>query len=206
MEYTEKTIEERGLKNTKFLATFFGRTERHIQQLATDKVIKSIRIKGVNYYELIPTIQSYIRYLQEIVDRRKKTNEEQESEKLEADIRYKKAKADRAELDLKIFKAELLVSEDVRAYSEDLAATTKSLLTALPGRLAMDVSDGGRAAGRAFAGVLPVSAYRLVLSGLRRDQSRTSASGRSSPAVIHLPPCSALSGLCGWLVHDIPDR
>lgn len=145
MENTEKTIEQRGLKNTKFLATFFGRSERHIQQLATEKVIKSIRIKGVNYYELIPSIQSYIRYLQEIVDRRKKTSEEQESEKLEADIRYKKAKADRAELDLKIFKADLLVADDVQAYSEDLAATIKSLLTALPGRLAMDVMNVGSA-------------------------------------------------------------
>lgn len=163
MEYTEKTIEERGLKNTKFLATFFGRTERHIQQLATDKVIKSIRIKGVNYYELIPTIQSYIRYLQEIVDRRKKTNEEQESEKLEADIRYKKAKADRAELDLKILKAELLVSDDVRAYSEDLAATTKSLLTALPGRLAMDVMNVGSAS---EASVLIEDAVNEVLEEL----------------------------------------
>jgi len=145
-EWSEESIEKRGLKDTKFLAKFFGRTPRNIQQLAADKVIKSIRIKGVNYYELIPTIQAYIEYLQEIVDRRKKTSEEQEREKLEADIRYKKAKADRAELDLRILKTELLTAEDVRAYNEDLAATIKSALTALPGRLAMDVMNAGNAA------------------------------------------------------------
>ena len=42
------------------------------------------------------------------------------------------AKAEIAQLDLKILKADVLQVEDVRAFVEDLAATTKALLTALP--------------------------------------------------------------------------
>ena len=101
MADTEKSIEERGLKDTKYLAKFFGRTERNIQQLAADKILKSVRIKGVNYYELIPSIRSYISYLQEIVDRRKTNSEDLEKEKLEADVAYRKAKARMAETELK---------------------------------------------------------------------------------------------------------
>ena len=45
-----------------------------------------------------------------------------------------------------LLKADVLRVEDVSAYVEDLAATTKALLTALPGRLAMDVLNVNTAA------------------------------------------------------------
>ena len=58
---------------------------------------------------------------------------------MEADIAFKRAKAKLAELDLKQLEAKLLRAEDVQTYTEDLAATIKSTLSALPGRLSMDV-------------------------------------------------------------------
>ena len=42
----------------------------------------------------------------------------------------------------------MLRAEDVQAFIEDLAATTKSLLLALPGRLAMDLKTSKTAAER----------------------------------------------------------
>lgn len=42
-------------------------------------------------------------------------------------------------MELKQLELSLLRAEDVQAYTEDLAATIKSRLSALPGRLAMDV-------------------------------------------------------------------
>lgn len=140
-----KSPEDRGLRDTKFLAKFFDRTERNIQQLAKDGILRAEKIKGNNYYELIPSIQSYIKYLQEIVDRRKKTSEDQEQDRLEAEIRYKKAKATEAELKLEVVRARLLRAEDVQDFVTDLAMTTKSLLTALPGRLSLDVLNAGNA-------------------------------------------------------------
>ena len=126
-------------KDTKWFAKFFNRSEERIRQLSDMGIMPRKRVKGVNYYKLIVSIQNYIQYLQDIVDNRKKTSEDQEREKLEADIAFKRAKAKLAELDLKQLEAKLLRAEDVQTYTEDLAATIKSALSALPGRLSMDV-------------------------------------------------------------------
>ncbi len=139
---------DKNLRNTEFVAKFFDRSKRHIQQLTTDGVLPVVKRthKDGNLYDLIPTIQRYIKYLQGIVDNRTKSTDELETQRLNVDIKLKEAKADKAILDLKILKADVLRVEDVRAYVEDLAATTKALLTALPGRLAMDVLNASTAA------------------------------------------------------------
>lgn len=145
---SENIDKDKNLRNTEFIAKFFGRTNRHIQQLTSDGVLPVVKRthKDGNLYDLIPTIQRYIKYLQGIVDNRTKSTDELEQQRLNADIKLKEAKADKAILDLKILKADVLQVEDVRAYVEDLAATTKALLTALPGRLAMDVLNVNTAA------------------------------------------------------------
>ena len=129
----------RGYEDTKWFAKFFDLSEERIRQLASLKIMPKKRIKGVNYYPVITSIQNYIKYLQDIVQNKKKTSDEQEAEKLEADIAFKRAKARLAELELKQLEAKLLRAEDVQIYTENLAATIKSSLSALPGRMAMDV-------------------------------------------------------------------
>ncbi len=135
------TLDKKGYIDTKRLAKLWNLTERRIQQLAKDKIIKVEKIKGVNFYPLMEVWRQYTLYLQDLVNRRKKTEEELEKEKLEADIRLKQAKADVAQLDLKVLKAELLRAEDVKDYIEDLCSTMKSMLNALPGKLAMDLKN-----------------------------------------------------------------
>lgn len=140
MAETKNTSDDSRYKNTKWLSGFFKLSERRIQQLTQDGILPVVkRTREGNQYDLIPTIQRYIYYLQDIANNRTKSTEELELQKLNSDIKLKEAKAERALLDLKILKADVLQVEDVRAYVEDLAATTKALLTALPGRLAMDV-------------------------------------------------------------------
>ena len=135
-----KNSEDKKLVTTKFLANFFKRTERRIQQLTQDKTLPAAkRTKEGNLYDLIPTIQRYICYLQDIVDKRTKSTEEQEKAKLEAEIKYKEAKAEYANLELAELKGKMHRAEDVAALVADLAAKTKSNLSALPGRLAMDI-------------------------------------------------------------------
>lgn len=146
----EKNNIDKSLRNTEFIAKFFGRTTRNIQQLTTDGVLPVVKKthKEGNLYDLIPTIQRYIKYLQGIVDNRSKSTEEQEKQRLDAEIKLKEAKAEIAQLDLKELKAEMLRAGDVQAFIEDLAATTKSLLMGLPGRLAMDLESTTTAAER----------------------------------------------------------
>ena len=139
MTEASKSDEIKGYEDTKWFAKFFNRTDERIRQLSDLGILPKKRVKGVNYYPVIVSIQNYIKYLQDIVDNRKKTSEDQEREKLEAEINFKRAKARLAELDLKQLEAKLLRAEDVQAFVENLAATIKSSLSALPGRLSMDV-------------------------------------------------------------------
>lgn len=137
------------LFNTKYIAKLFKRDESTIQKLTKREILPVVkRTKDGNQYDLPKTMLAYIYYLQGIVDNRSKNTEEQEKQRLEAEIRLKEAKAEIAQLDLKELKAEMLRAEDVQAYVEDLAATTKSLLMGLPGRLAMDLANATTAAER----------------------------------------------------------
>ena len=141
--------DDKKLVTTKVVANFFKRTERRIQQLTQQGILPAVkRTKEGNLYDLPKTMIAYIHYLQEIVDNRSKNTEEQEKQRLDAEIKLKEAKAEIAQLDLKELKAEMLRAEDVQAFIEDLAATTKSLLLALPGRLAMDLKTSKTAAER----------------------------------------------------------
>ena len=128
--------------NTKQIASLFKRDESTIQKLAKQKILPYIDKTKDGYQFNVPkTMLAYIYYLQELVGNRSKSTEEQEKQRLDAEIKLKEAKAEIAQLDLKELKAEMLRAEDVQAFIEDLAATTKSLLTGLPGRLAMDLAN-----------------------------------------------------------------
>ncbi len=149
MAETKNTTDESRYKNTKWLSSFFKLSERRIQQLTQEGILPTVkRTRDGNQYDLIPTIQRYIYYLQDLVNNRVKSSEEQERQRLDAEIKLKEAKAEIAQLDLKELRAEMLRAEDVQAYVEDLAATTKSLLMGLPGRLAMDLANATTAAER----------------------------------------------------------
>lgn len=127
------------LKPTEFLANYFGISARRVQQLAQDNIIPSVKDKGNYYFDPPIAIKKYITYLQDALQKRSQNNEELESKKFDADIRLKEAKASLAELELYELKGKMHRSEDVKALIEDLAATIKSQLSGLPGRLAMDV-------------------------------------------------------------------
>ena len=137
------------LVNTKYVANLFKRDESSIQKLAKQKVLPYVAKTKEGYqFDLPKTMIAYIYYLQELVGNRSKATEEQEQKRLDADIRLKEVKAEIALLDLKELKAELLRAEDVQAFIEELASTTKALLLGLPGRLAMDLANAKTAAER----------------------------------------------------------
>ena len=146
-----KTEEMKSAKlfNTKYVANLFKRDESSIQKLAKQKILPYVEKTREGYqFDLPKTMLAYIYYLQDIVGNKTKATDAQESQRLDAEIRLKEAKAEIALLDLKELKAEMLRAEDVQAFIEDLGATTKSLLMALPGRLAMDLANASNAAER----------------------------------------------------------
>lgn len=123
------------------LADLFGFDgSRRIDQLRIDGVIsgegKPIR------YVLTDAVKQYIAHLSEKAhgrDRKEKvlTLEEQ---KLTAEVEIKRAKADAAKLELKELQGKMHRAEDVEAIFTDHVLFLRSMLMAMPGKLAIDLA------------------------------------------------------------------
>lgn len=130
----------KNLQPTQVIAKIFGVSTRRIEQLKTEGIIKG---EGrPTKYDLLPTIQAYIKYLSDKANGREKkqTDSELETSKLEAESRYKTAKADMAELELRELRGELHRASDVEAITTDHVMFLRSMLMALPGALAVDLA------------------------------------------------------------------
>ena len=128
------------LQTSQVIAKIFGVSTRRVEQLKTEGVIKG---QGKpTKYDLLPTIQAYIRYLSDKANGREKkeTDSQLETEKLTAEKRIKVAKAEMAELELKELKGDLHRSSDVEAITTDHVMAVRSMLMALPGKLAVDLA------------------------------------------------------------------
>ena len=129
------------LVDSKTIAALFGVTTRRVQQLTQEGIISATKQGNANRYDLLATIQKYIRYLTEKANGREpsKKDSEIEARRLEAEADLKRSKADMAALQLKELEGTMHRSEDVEAVMTDLVYNIRSMLIALPGRLAVDV-------------------------------------------------------------------
>lgn len=133
--------ENQNLQSKKVIATIFGVTTRRIEQLTAEGIIKGQGRPAK--YDLLPTIQAYIRYLSDKANGREKkqTDADLETKKLDAESRYKQAKAEMAELELRELRGELHRASDVEAITTDHVMFLRSMLMTLPGALAVDLAD-----------------------------------------------------------------
>ena len=128
------------LQSTAVVASLFNLSERRVQQLAKEGVIEGRKVDGVYQFDLLPTVRKYIAYLSDKANGRDQKNRKTEEEKLAAEADLKRAKADMAELQLRELRGQMHRSEDVEAITTDLVYTIRSMIIALPGRLAVDVA------------------------------------------------------------------
>lgn len=128
------------LQSTAVVASLFNLSKRRVQQLAKDGIIEGRKIEGVYQFDLLSTVRKYIAYLSDKANGRDQKNRKTEEEKLAAEADLKRAKADMAELQLKELRGQMHRSEDVEAITTDLVYTIRSMIIALPGRLAVDVA------------------------------------------------------------------
>ena len=128
---------------TKVIAQLFNLSVRRVQQLVQDGTLETIKTPSGRRFDLIPTIQRYIKFLQDKATGRDKVEKDlkAESDKLAAEARLKTAKADVAEMELKELSGELHRAEDVEAVMTDHILLLRSMILALPGRLAVDVTN-----------------------------------------------------------------
>lgn len=138
---------KKNLQGSDIIAKLFGVTERRVQQLAKEGVIPVAQQRPYKF-DLLPTVQAYIKHLSEKANgkEQKSTDTVQaEADKLRAEADLKQSKAKIADMQLKELEGKMHRSEDVEAMTNDLVYTVRSLIMALPGRLAMDVVQAASA-------------------------------------------------------------
>ncbi len=133
----EKEVEEQKFINSKELSKILGKSERYIQLLVKSKHITSIKKHENNTYDLYKVIQEYIEYVSE---KNKKEFTSLEDEKINEEIRYKRAKASKAILELEELEGRMHAAEDVEEMTMDLVLTIRSYLLSLPGKLAVELT------------------------------------------------------------------
>ena len=133
--------QKKNYQKVEVIARLFGKTARRIYQLTQDGVLPTEPTPEGNRYDLLPTVQLYIKYLEE----KNKSGQpaavtEKLEKKLDAEIKYKEAKAGKAKLELDELKGKLHRSEDIEKITNELVFSVRSMLLALPGRVAMDLA------------------------------------------------------------------
>ena len=138
---------KQNLQSTDIIAKLFDLDVRRVQQLAKEGILPAA-LQRPYKFDLLPTVKAYIRYLRDRANGKEaKTADtvKAEADKLRAEADLKQSKAKIAELQLKELEGKMHRSEDVEALTNDLVYTARSMIMALPGRLAMDVVQAGSA-------------------------------------------------------------
>lgn len=140
----EKT--KQNLQSTEVIAKLFDLDVRRVQQLAKEEIIPAASLRPYRF-DLLPTIKAYIRYLRDRASGREKAVDvaKAEADKLRAEADLKQSKAKIEKMKLRELEGKMHRSEDVEDMTNDLVYTVRSMIMALPGRLAMDVVQVGSA-------------------------------------------------------------
>lgn len=139
----------KNMVSSKEIAQFFQVSTRRVEQLKAEGVIKG---EGKpTKYDFIPTGMAYIKYLSDkAYGREQKENMARlEEEKLQAETDIKKAKAEIANLERDELAGKLHRAEDVEAITTDHVLFLRSMLMAMPGKLAVDLGGTHTAAEQA---------------------------------------------------------
>lgn len=162
---------KQNLQGSAIIAKLFGVTDRRVQQLAKDGVIPAASVRPYKF-DLLPTVQAYIRYLSDKANSKESKSADTvqaEADKLRAEADLKQSKAKIAEMQLKELEGKMHRSEDVEAVMNDLVYTVRSMIMALPGRLAMDIVQTSNA--NEASALIRSECYKILneLAGYKYD-------------------------------------
>ncbi len=135
---TNKKAETPGYVKAKDVADLLDITIQRVGQLRKEGVLKQYKTPAGDRYQLVETVRSYIKYLRSQTTSKASPTAKRTAE-AEADLKEAKAaifKYQREELEGKLHQ-----SEDVEAMLTDLVFEIRGMITALPGRLAVDTAQ-----------------------------------------------------------------
>ena len=133
------------------VAKVFRMTSKRVQQLTADGVIETVETPKGRRYNWDETVEKYVAHLSDKANGREKkeTMANLEEAKLSAEVEIKKSKAEAARLELKELQGKMHRAEDVEAIFTDHVLFLRSMLLAMPGKLAVDLSGEHSAAEQA---------------------------------------------------------
>lgn len=140
---------KQNLQPATVIARLYGTDVRRIQQLNTAGVIKGVGRPAM--YDLLPTIQALFKYQRDIIQSKEKnaTTAELEERKLKAEAEIKESKAAIVKMEQDELEGKLHRAEDVEAITTDHVLFLRSMLMAMPGKLAVDLGGTHTAAEQA---------------------------------------------------------
>jgi phage terminase Nu1 subunit (DNA packaging protein) len=139
----DKKPEPAGYCTTAVLANLFDITAQWVGELTRNGILRKHETEVGPRYNVVEATRSYVKYLREKAAGRSEKEDaasEKEQQKLAAEVRIKEAKAEYAELELQELQGTMHRSDDVESMTEQLVYTIRSMMVALPGRLAVDVA------------------------------------------------------------------
>jgi len=166
-----------GFYRVEIIAQLFGVTVRRIQQLTQEGVLPTTETAEGRRYDLVPTIQSYVKYLSDKAygkNRSEKENELRE-QKMKAEIALKESQGELHRLKTEITQGKYIAVEEVTLDYTRFFVAFKNFAMALPARLT-DMVNGF---------VDPVEARRIEKS--LQQEIRTLLSAFVVAGVTELP-------------------
>lgn len=123
---------------TTALAGILGISGRRVQQLAQDDILRPVR-KG--WFALGDSVHKYLAFLDRTQRQETEAERKRALERSEADVAWKKARADIAKMEAEELAGKMHRAEDVQAMTEQLIYAMRGALTALPGRCGKELAE-----------------------------------------------------------------
>ena len=128
-------VNEKNYITSRALGVLLGLTDERVRQLEDEGILESVTEKGKKLFDLTPNIQEYITHLKNKLQNA--APDEILIEAADAEMRFKKAKADKMELELAELKAQMHRSEDVEAVVGDMISAIRAAICSIPGYVAV---------------------------------------------------------------------
>lgn len=127
-----------GYYRTEIIAQLFGVTVRRIQQLTQEGILPTTQTAEGRRYDLVPTIQSYVKYLSDKAYGKSSKSEREmqlREQKLEADIALKESQGELHRLRTEIASGKYVSIEEVVLDYSRFFVTFKRFAMSLPTRV-----------------------------------------------------------------------
>ena len=123
---------------TEVIAQLFGVSVRRIQQLTQDGVLQTVKTSSGRKYDLIPTIQKYVKYLSDKAYGRTKTSgreNELKEQKMEAEIALKQSQGELHRIKTEIVEGKYIDKNEVQLDYRRFFMNFKKFTLSIPSRI-----------------------------------------------------------------------